>query len=170
MNYDDFVLIMLIIAFFVLGVACGMVLGFIQFAQAQTPTTINPPNPTSGLKFLDQKAYVYTIPPLEVQQQQQSSNNSLTDMLVPLLASAGGIIAGKIHSDRKTAKVSDAVQDVVLPEVVKNKENTKELARVTYNMNPEQAAKIEDAPSVKIETLTDDANKFAEKAAKTSLP
>jgi hypothetical protein len=167
----NFVLIGLFIITFVGGFALGFTLGIIstmQIAHAQTPTVINPDNPVSGLKFLDQKAYVYTIPPLEAQQQQ--SNNSLTDMLIPLIASAGGIIGAKIHSDRKTSKVATVVQETVLPEVVKTKEATKELARVTYDMNPEAAAKITDAPAVKLETLNEDTAQFAEKAAKTSLP
>jgi hypothetical protein len=169
-NYLNF---SLIIITFVGGLALGFTLGIIttmQVAHAQTPTVINPENPTSGLKFLDQKAYIFTVPPVEVQQQQTTSNNDLSSILPALLGSAGAFISGKVLSDKKTKKVSDVVQDVVLPETVKIKENTKELARVTYNMNPEAAAKIEDAPSVKVTTLADDASKFAEKAAKTSLP
>ena len=88
---------------FMFGVCIGLTLVLMLPAvHAQTPLA-----PTSGLKFLDQKAYIYTIPPLEVQQQQQTSNNSLTDMSVPLLVSAGGIIGAKIHSDRKTGQVAE---------------------------------------------------------------
>jgi hypothetical protein len=169
----DYLTISLFLVTFVGGLAIGLTTGIlmtIQTAAGQTPTIINPPNPINGLKFLEQKAYIYTIPPLEVQQQQTTSNNDLSSILPALLGSAGAFISGKVLSDKKTKKVSDVVQDVVLPETVKIKENTKELARVTYNMNPEAAAKIEDAPSVKVATLADDASKFAEKAAKTSLP
>lgn len=151
------------------GVSIGLTIA-IPFAFAQTPTTINPPNPINGLKFLDQKAYIYTIPPLEIQQQPATSSNGLDSIIPALVAAGGSFISGKVLSDRKTKKVADVVQDVVLPETVKIKENTKELARVTYDMNPEKAAEIKDAPSIKIATLTDDNTKFAEKAAKTSLP
>ena len=50
-------------------------------------------------------------------------------------------------------------------EILKSKENVKELARVTYNMNPEAAEKIDDAPSIKINTLTEDVNTYAQKVA-----
>lgn len=165
MRYDNIILIIIMISIFIFGMAIGLTVGIILPAFAQTPLA-----PTSGLKFLDQKAYIYTIPPLEVQQQQQTSNNSLTDMIIPLLASAAGIVGAKIHSDRKTGQVADAVQQTILPEMVKTKEATKELARVTYDMNPTEAAKITDAPAIKLETLTQDSTQFAQKAAKTSLP
>ena len=162
---------MQIYAYFVTGML--VLLYCIQVTDAQTPTTIPAQSidPTSGLKFIDQKAYVYTIPPLEVQQQQQAtSSNSLDSILPALLGSVGAFISGKVLSDRKTGKVADTVQEVVLPEQVKQNEKTKELARVTYDMNPEKAAEIKDAPAVKIATLTEDASKFAETAAKTKLP
>ena len=172
MIYNYFILGLFFAMTFVFGMGVGVTIALIQTAHAQTPTTINPEsvNPTSGLKFLEQKAYVYTIPPLEVQvQQQQQQPTDLNSIIPALVASAGSFIAGKIASDKKTAKVADTVQEIVIPEQVKQNEKTKELARVTYDMNPEKAAEIKDAPAVKIATLTEDASKFAETAAKTSL-
>ena len=151
------------------------VFGLIPVAHAQTPTVVNPPTATSGLKFLDQKAYVYTIPPLEVQQQQQSasSGNSLTDMLVPILTSIGVTGAAKIHSDRKAAKETEKVADVTLnnsAEILKGKTVDKEIAKAAFNANPEAANKITDAPLIKLQTLATDESNFATKTAKTSLP
>ena len=51
-------------------------------------------------------------------------------------------------------------------EILRGKEVNKELARVTYNMNPEQAAKIDDAPLVKQEVLAEDAATYGQKVAK----
>jgi hypothetical protein len=148
---------MLMIAFFVLGLACGFILGVIQIAHAQTPTVINPENPTSGLKFLDQKAYIYTIPPVEVQQQ-QGGGNSLQEIILPLLASGGAYIAAKFNADKKHKENAG--------EILKGKEVSKELAKVTFDMNPEAAAKIEDAPLVKKETLAQDVTEYGQKVAK----
>jgi hypothetical protein len=154
------------------GLAFGFTLGIImtmQTAAAQTP------NPTSGLKFLDQKAYVYTIPPLEVQQQQQaiSTGNPLTDMLVPIVVALTATAAGKIHSDKKAAKETAKVAEVTIDnsaEILKGKTVDKEIAKVAFNANPEAAAKITDAPLIKLQTLATDETAFAAKAVKTTLP
>jgi hypothetical protein len=170
----NYLLIGLFIITFVGGMALGLTLGIIttvQTAAGQTPNTtpiIVAPNPTSGLTFLPQQAYVETLRPPQVQQPivQTSTGNGLTDMLIPILTSLGVTVAAKVHSDKKTAKVEELSKDN-MGEISHTKEVQKELARVTYDMNPEAAAKIENAPLVKLETLTDDADAFAKKAAKT---
>jgi hypothetical protein len=148
---------------FIFGVGVGFSVGIIittlPFAAAQTPTVITPPNnPTGGLKFLDQKAYIYTIPPLEVQQQQQQGSNSIEQIILPLLASGGAYIAAKFNTDKKHKENA--------AEILKGKEVSKELAKVTYDMNPEAASKIEDAPLVKKETLAQDVTDYGQKVAK----
>jgi len=152
---------MIMLAMLVLGIAIGLTLAIsTQVVHAQTPTVISPPsNPTSGLKFLDQKAYIYTVPPLEVQQQQATgAGNSLQELILPLLASGGAFIAAKLNADKKHKEN--------VAEILKGKETTKELAKVTYDMNPEAAAKIDDAPLVKQDTLAKDATEYGQKAAK----
>jgi len=152
---------MIMLAMFVLGVAIGLTLAITtQVVHAQTPTVITPPpNPTSGLKFLDQKAYIYTVPPLEVQQQQQTgTGNSLQELILPLLASGGAYLAAKFNADKKHKENA--------AEILKGKEVNKELARVTYDMNPEQAARIDDAPLVKQEALAEDVTEYGQKVAK----
>jgi hypothetical protein len=152
------------LALFVFGVGVGFSIGIIvatiPFAVAQTPTVINPENPTSGLKFLDQKAYIYTIPPVEIQaqQQQQSNNGTLQEVILPLLASGGAYIAAKFNADKKHKENAG--------EILKGKEVSKELAKVTYDMNPEAASKIEDAPLVKKEVLAEDVTEYGQKVAK----
>jgi hypothetical protein len=169
----------LFIVMFLFGLAVGFTLGIIvmavpasaQESTSPTPITITPD--PSALNFLEQDAYIQTVPPAQVQvqqQQQASSGNGALDSIIPaIVASAGSFIMGKISSDKKTKKVADVVQHTVLPEQVKSKETQKELARVTYDMNPEAAAKIDDAPAVKIQTLTEDSEEFAQKAASTAL-
>lgn len=169
----------LLIGFFIIAFVGGMAFGFtlavfsIQPAAGQTPTP-NPnttpiivaPNPTSGLTFLPQQAYVETLRPPQVQPVSASTGNSLTDTLLPIIVALGATAAGKIHSDKKTAKVEELSKEN-MGEISHTKEVQKELARVTYDMNPDQAAKITDAPLVKLDTLTTDAAEFAKKAAKT---
>ena len=149
------------LAIFTCGVCIGLTIGtMLPIAHAQTPTVINPPAPTSGLKFLDQKAYIYTIPPLEAaqQQQQQTSTNSLQELILPLLASGGAFIAAKFNADKKHKENA--------AEILKGKEVSKEIAKVTYDMNPAAAQTITDAPLVKNEVLAQDVTDYGQKVAK----
>jgi hypothetical protein len=161
----DYLMISLFLITFVGGVTLGFTFAIImtiQTAYGQTPTTINPENlsPTSGLKFLDQKAYIYTIPPVEIQtqQQNQTNGNSLQELILPLLASGGAYIAAKFNADKKHKENAS--------EILKGKEVSKELAKVTYDMNPEAAAKIDDAPLVKQEVLAKDVTDYGQTVAK----
>ena len=112
---------------------------------------------TPSIQFIPQQAWVQTIPPAGVQNT-NSNSQSLTEVLIPLITGGGAFLAAKLNAD-KNHKANAA-------EILKTKENTKELARVTYDMNPDAAEKIDDAPSIKINTLTEDVNAFAEKVAK----
>ena len=160
----DYLMISLFLITFVGGVTLGFTFAIImsiQTAYGQTPTTITPENlnPTSGLKFLDQKAYIYTVPPVEIQaQQQQGNSSSLQELILPLLASGGAYIAAKFNADKKHKENAS--------EILKGKEVSKEIARVTYDINPEAAAKIEDAPLIKNETLAADVTQYGATVAK----
>jgi hypothetical protein len=177
----DYLLIGLFIITFVGGMAFGFTLAVftIQTAAGQTPSTapiVVAPNPTSGLTFLPQQAYVETLRPpqvAQVQPAQASSGNNLTDMLIPILTSLGVTAAATVHSDRKAATETEKVADVVLDnsaEILKGKTVDKEIAKVAFNANPEAAAKITDAPLIKLQTLASDETAFAAKAVKTTLP
>ena len=137
-----------------------LVVGFIPLAAAQTPAIINPPSiPATGIKFLDQQGYIVTIPPQGVQVQKEGGGPAdFQEIILSLAASGAAFVSAKILGD-KNHKANAA-------EILKGKENTKELARVTYNMNPEAAAKIDDAPTVKIQTLQNDVTDYAQKTAK----
>ncbi len=157
----DYLMISLFLVTFVGGLALGLTTGIImtiQTAAGQTPTTINPPaNPTGNIKFLDQQGYIITIPPQGVQVQQQGGN-SLQELILPILASGGAYIAAKLNADKKHKENA--------AEILKNKEVAKELANVTYDMNPEAAEKIADAPLVKKEVLAQDVTEYGQKVAK----
>jgi Na+/H+ antiporter NhaC len=158
----------LTISLFVVIFAGGLIVGVttcvfmtIQTAAGQTPTTITASNPESGLKFLEQKAYIYTIPPLEVQQQQQQqqpSNGTVESMITAGIGSAIAYFGAKFNADKKHKENA--------AEILKGKEVNKELARVTYDINPEAAAKIEDAPLIKNETLAADVTQYGATVAK----
>ncbi len=152
----DYLLFSLFTVTFVGGMCAGAVLA--QYAAGQTPT-IN--IPSSGIQFAPQQGYIVTIPPAGVKQteeQQEGSGHDLQEIIVSLAASGAAFVSAKIIGDKKHKENA--------AEILKGKENTKELARVTYDMNPESAAKINDAPAVQIKTLTNDANAYAEKVAK----
>ena len=165
----------LLIMWYVLGtITVIFVVGWTLFpiAMGQTPT-VTVPNPQSGLNFLPQKAYVTTLTPegipIQLQPVQQQQSTDALGQIGPYITALVSALGVKILGDKKVAKVSDVVLDNQA-EIVKGKQVDKELARVTYNMNPVEAAKITDAPLVKNETLAADAADSAQKAAKTSLP
>ncbi len=168
---------MICLAIFMFGFAIGYAVGLIstihpftfgilpiiQPAAAQTNTISTP-----ALRFIPQDAFVQTVPPI-VATQQTNSNASLTNMLIPVVISVVGIIAAKFHSDKKVANIADVTRDNQ-SEIMKGKVVDKELASVSYKMNPVEAEKITDAPAVKIATLSNDVTDFATKAAKAKLP
>ena len=164
MGKPEIIVIAILIIIFMFGFVIGFGIGIMQVAHAQTPTA-----PTPNLKFLPQEAYVQTQPPAGIQPPTAASDGTLTSTLIPIVVSIVGIVLAKLNGDKKVSKVSEVVKEVVA-ETVKGKEVDKELARVAYNMNPEAANKITDAPVVKIETLATDVTDFATKAAKTKLP
>lgn len=160
-----YLLVWLFAATFFFGLALGFTFGIIltiQPAAAQTNTTSSP-----ELRFLPQEAYIQTVPPVPVQN--TVGNGSLTDMLIPIVASIAGIVVAKIHGDKKIANVADVTRSNV-SEIMKGKVVDKELARVSFKMNPVEAEKITDAPDVKLQTLSADVTDYADKTAKTKLP
>jgi hypothetical protein len=172
----DYLLLSLFIIMFMAGLAFGLALGIIMTAQTAAAQTPPAAGPTSGLTFLPQQAYVETLrpPQVQVQQQQQpATGNNLTDMLIPILTSLGVTAAAKVHSDRKAANETAKVAEVTIDnsaEILKGKTVDKEIAKVAFAANPEAAAKITDAPLIKLQTLATDETAFAAKAVKTSLP
>ena len=157
------VIILVVVLFKVLSYL--VVLPEVYGQQNKTPITLSGEiNPS--LQFIPQQAYIQTVPPSGVgitpsPTNSPSTNNDLQDMIIPILVSAGGILAAKFTTDKKANENHKANASQIL----KTKENVKELARVTYDMNPEAAAKIDDAPTVKIQTLTNDVSDYAQHVA-----
>ena len=125
--------------------------------HGQTNTTPITNSPTAGVQFIPQQGYIVTIPPANIQSQ-STTENGVTPVILSLVSSAGAYIAAKLQGDKKHKENA--------AEILKGKEVNKELARVTFDMNPEQAAKITDAPSIKIQTLANDVAQYADKVAK----
>ena len=71
--------------------------------QNKTPITLSGEiNPS--LQFIPQQAWVQTVPPAGVQGSSSTSStneNDLSEMIIPILVSAGGIVAAKFTSDKK---------------------------------------------------------------------
>jgi len=143
-----------------------------------TPTTPNP-----NWQFLPQKAYVIpfapeqgvpqsTIPlqsvPTVIPQQQQGQGQLDTTTsimgIIGIVGAAGAYLKG--HFADKKAEKAEVITKDSMGSILDNKENLKELARILYQMNPEKANNITDAPSIKLETLEKDAAEFRDKAAK----
>jgi len=106
------------------------------------------------------------------QQPMQYGNNqgiNIQQLIGYILSAAGGVAGGKVVSDRKIKSLKEEHEAVIKDTMhaeLKTKEQLAELARVSYQMNPEKANAINDAPTVKLETLSKDVDEFREKAAK----
>lgn len=89
----------------------------------------------------------------------------ITEIIKMLIAAGGGAAGGKYVADRRTKSLEELHKDTMNAEL-KTKEQLKELARVTYTLNADKANMINDAPSVQLGNLEQDANEFREKTAK----
>jgi len=140
-----------------------------------TPTTPNP-----NWQFLPQKAYVIpfapeqgvpqsaiplqSVPTIIPQQGQGQLDTSSIMGIIGIVGAAGAYLKG--HFADKKAEKAEVITKDSMGSILDNKENLKELARILYQMNPEKANTITDAPSIKLETLEKDAAEFRDKAAK----
>ena len=162
-----------------------------QVAYAQTnnvtpaltpmPTTApTPTTPAPQFQYLPQKSYVQTFAPEQGVPSPTGSTTNYQALPPPQQAqSSGGLggfdistimslasLGGAVYAGRK-AHVADSKAKDVMGSDVQNKDTMKELARVMYEMNSEKANQINDAPAIKLETLSKNATEAATKAAKS---
>lgn len=148
-----------------------------------TPTPVITPTPTSpnpNLQYLPQKSYVQTFAPENGIPQPAIPLTALPQTLPPAPSAApvqsnildqfGGVagilaMAGAAGVYVKTHLLGNKTKEVMAAEV-KTKEQVGQLARVTYDMNPEKAAQITDAPAIQLKKLDEDKAEFSEKATK----
>ena len=160
MIYNYFVLGLFFAMTFVFGMGVGVTIALMNVQQAHAQlynTTIPVPISVPPLQ------YTPNIQPTTAST--TATNTDLTAIISSIVVTAIGVLAAKVSSDKKTNSLQDIVKEVVA-ETLKGKEVDKELARVTYQMNPEAANKINDAPSVKLQALSEDVANFTETAAK----
>jgi len=153
-----------------------------------SPTIVNTPTPTApnpNFQYLPQKAYVQAygpeigiptsggqlqgvpvIQPAPVVQQQAPAANNGFDIgsIMAMVVAAGSGLFAKMAGDK--AKKTEAVSKETMGATLDNKELIREVARVMYQMNPDKANQITDAPSIKLETLKEDTEEFRDKVAK----
>lgn len=100
-------------------------------------------------------------------QPQYNNNNGFgIQQIVAMIVSAGaGAGGGKYAADRRTKSLEELHRETMEAEL-KSKEQIKELARVTYQLNADKANVINDAPAVKLDNLSQDVDQFREKVAK----
>jgi hypothetical protein len=171
------ILLFLVISVFCLGIGF-FIFAVINTAYGQQNASIitSPPSstPTPTLNFIPQQAWVQTVPPQGVAQ--STGDGTIQGTILPIIASAGAYILARLQGNKQVSKVEDKVVTVAdvaksnQAEILKGKVIHSELARVQFKFNPEEAAKLDDAPAIKMQTLSDDAKQFAQKAATTSLP
>ena len=86
----------------------------------------------------------------------------LTAIIIP----AAGIVMNKYSTDKKIDKNTETTKES-MSAILADKEAIRELARVMFEFNEEKANALNNAPNIKLKTLSDDAKEFADKAAKT---
>ena len=153
-----------------------------------SPTIVNTPTPTApnpNFQYLPQKAYVQAygpeigipssggilqgvpvVQPASVQPVQTPTQAAGFDIgsIMAIVTAAGAALFSKMTGDK--AKKTEGVAKETMGATLDNKELIKEVARVMYQMNPEKANQITDAPSIKLETLKEDTDDFRDKVAK----
>jgi hypothetical protein len=97
--------------------------------------------------------------------QQNMGGFGINQIVGMLISAGGGAAGGKYAADRRTKALEELHRDTMNAEL-KTKEQLKELARVTYQLNSEKAATINDAPAIQLENLNHDVDEFREKTAK----
>jgi hypothetical protein len=82
--------------------------------------------------------------------------------IVTALIAGGGATA---YARRRTNSLENDKQ-LIMAEMMRDKQKLAELARVSYQKMPLQGNEITDAPAVKLETLNNDIDKFTEQVSK----
>lgn len=109
-----------------------------------------------------------TYSPYGMQQQypQQYPQNTVLGFgiqeIVTALIAGGGATA---YARRRTNSLENDKQ-LIMAEMMRDKQKLAELARVSYEKMPNKGNEITDAPAVRLQTLNDDIDKFTEKVSK----
>jgi len=82
--------------------------------------------------------------------------------IVTALIAGGGATA---YARRRTNSL-EADKQLIMAEMLKDKQRLAELARVSYEKMPKKGFEISDAPSIKLDTINQEIDKFTEKTAK----
>ena len=82
--------------------------------------------------------------------------------IVTALIAGGGATA---YARRRTNSL-EADKQLIMSEMLKDKQRLAELARVSYEKMPKKGFEISDAPSIKLDTINQEIDKFTEKTAK----
>ena len=81
--------------------------------------------------------------------------------IVTALIAGGGATA---YARRRTNSL-EADKQLIMSEMLKDKQRLAELARVSYEKMPKKGFEISDAPSIKLDTINQEIDKFTEKTA-----
>jgi hypothetical protein len=81
--------------------------------------------------------------------------------IVTALIAGGGATA---YARRRTNSL-EADKQLIMAEMLKDKQRLAELARVSYEKMPKKGFEINDAPSIKLDTINQEIDKFTEKTA-----
>lgn len=103
-----------------------------------------------------QQPYGYT--------QQQNPIQFGTSEIIYTLLGGAGIGYGRYNQQKRNQ--DKEVQRELMAELLREKQEKRELARVSYAQMPNQGNNINDAPSIQLQKLDKDIDQFAEKVAK----
>lgn len=105
-----------------------------------------------------------TIPQVQVIPPGQT--DYIAVVLTAIIIPAAGIVLNKYSTDKKIDK-NEQTTKTNMSAILSDKEAIRELARVMFEFNKEKAEALDNAPNIKLKTLSDDAKEFAEKTAET---
>lgn len=132
-----------------------------------TASTSTLPNP--NLQYLPQPAFVQTYPPNGISSPSISSNTddfSVKSIVSSAVTSAAAYLFAKRRADSHKEDLEQKRKEDLL-DILTTKQQTQELAKYTFSIDPEKAKALENADKIKLCNLEADVNKTAEKAAKS---
>lgn len=134
-----------------------------------TSSTSTLPNPNT--QYLPQKAYIQVFPPdgisvTPIQSQTSSSPIDPNSLVSSAVASAAAYFLAKKRADSNKTDLEEKRKEDLL-DLLRTKQQTQELAKYTFSIDPQKAEALENADKIKLCNLEADVNKTSEKVAKS---
>lgn len=125
--------------------------------------------PTPNLQYLPQKAYIVPLSPDGISSPSIQTNSNIVDpnsLVSSAVASAAAYFLAKKRADSNKTDLEEKRKEDLL-DLLRTKQQTQELAKYTFSIDPQKAEALENADKIKLCNLEADVNKTSEKVAKS---